>query len=328
MRAAGLGDRFEAIDAAVADHLDGTDSNVAVIGEPFAGRDVLVEYADDEFGAASQRVRYDGVVTDPADLEFPNAEVAVVDGCHYLYTRQIGGYDVLDDFLSAVVERDAMFVTAWNHYAWEYLSAIRDIEHTFPVQIRIPTLDSAAITELILNHYGSDTPEFVQTGDAGRVKSIDFGRHTLSLGSRHLTVPVPELNLEYITSRSNTDRYGDVEAVVFQKLTYLSDGNPGVAGRLWERSVRDGTIGPAHVEAVDTTLDIDDDEAFLLELVLAKGSVSVEMLQDILINVPVERSLGTLANMGVVTVSGGTVRLVPERLHATAEHLRGRQLIW
>jgi hypothetical protein len=323
-----LDDRFDAIDGAVASHLDGSHSNVAVIAEPFAGSGVLVDYADERFGAASQRVSYDTVVTDSEDLEFPNAEVVLVEGCHNLYTRQIGGYDVLDEFLATVVDRDEMFVTAWNRYAWDYLSAIRDVEHTFPVQVRIPQLDSTAVTELLVNHYGPDLPEFVQTGEGGRVKSIGFSQRPLSVGSRRLSIPMPELNLEYITSRSNSDRYSDLQAVVFEKLTYLSDGNPGVAGRLWERSVRDGEIAPAYVEEIDETLVIDDDEAFLLELVLAKGEMSIAALEDVLVNVPVQRSLGTLADKNVLSVSDGTVGLVPERLYATAEHLRGRQLIW
>jgi DNA-binding GntR family transcriptional regulator len=47
-----------------------------------------------------------------------------------------------------------------------------------------------------------------------------------------------------------------------------------------------------------------------------------------MVNVPVQRSLGTLANQGVIEVEDGRVALVPELLHATVEHLRGRQLIW
>lgn len=319
---------FDAIDDAIAAHLDGTDSNVAVVGEPFAGREVLLEYADEAFGAASQRVSYEDVVADEAALSFPNAEVIIVDGCHYLYTREIGGYDVLDEFLAEIVERDAMFVTSWNYYAWLYLTQIRDVEHTFPRQVEIPTLNSTEITELLVNNYGPEMPAFVQTGDAGRVKSLNFTTKTVAVGSRSLGVPMPELNLEYITSRSNTDEFGNVEAVVFEKLTYLSDGNPGVAGRLWERSVRDGEIAPAYVEEVAQTLDIDDDEAFLLELILAKGSVGVDTLQKIVVGVPVQRSLGTLANLGVVDISEGRVELVPERLYATVDHLRRRQLIW
>lgn len=329
LRAAGLGDRFESIDRAVADHLDGTVSNVAVIAEPFAGRDVLVEYADDAFGAASARVELDGVVGDRSEIEFPNTEVIVVDGCQYLYTREIGGYDVLDAFLAEIVERDELFVTAWSRYAWDYLAAIRDIEYAFPVQVRVPSLDASAITELLVSHYGPGLPEFVQTGEAGRVKSVGFDRHTVGLpGDRSVSVPVPSLNVEYITSRSNADRYGDVEAVVFEKLTYLSDGNPGVAGTLWERSVRDGEIAPAYVEEFDRTLDIDDDEAFLLELILAKEAVAVDTLEDVLVNIPVQRSLGTLTQQGAVAVEDGRVRIRPERLNATVDHLRGRQLIW
>lgn len=328
LRAAGLDDRFDAIDDAIAAHFDGSDSNVAVVAEPFAGREVLLEYADNAFGAAAERVSYDSIFTDPNDLSFPDAEVIIVDGCHYLYSRQIGGYNVLDGFLAQVVERDAMFVTGWNAYAWNYLTQIRDVEYTFPRQIEIPTLDSTSVRNLLLNHYGPGTPEFVQTGEAGRVKSLGFDRKPISVGPASLDAPVPTLNLEYITSRSTADGVGDVEAVVFKKLTYLSDGNPGVAGRLWERSVREGKIAPAYIEEVEGTLDVDDDEAFLLELILSKGETSIQSLQNVVVNVPVHRSIATLSNQGVVDVSDGTVSLVPDRLHATVEHLRGRQLIW
>lgn len=329
LRAAGLGGLFEDIDAAVADHLEGDISNVAVIADPFSCREVLVEYADESFGVVSERVSFDGVVDSPDDIEFPNTEVVVIDGCHYLYTRQIGGYDVLDHFLSMVVDRDAMFVTAWNRYAWDYIAAIRDVEHVFPVQIRVPTLDSGGITELLVSQYGPEMPEFVQTDTGGRVKSVGIDHHTVSLLDGHsVSVPVPSLNLEYITSRSNTDQYGNVEAVVFEKLTYLSDGNPGIAGRLWERSVRDGEIAPAYVEEVETTIDLDADEAFLLELVLAKEEMEIRTLQDVLVSVPVKRSLGTLIHQEVLERSGDTVRLVPERLYAAVEHLQRRQLIW
>lgn len=299
-----------------------------MIAEPFAGREILLEYADEAFGAASQRVGFDGVVTDPSEVSLPNAEVAVVEGCHYLYTRRIGGYDVLDDVLGSVVERDGMVVTAWNAYAWDYLAAIRDVEHVFPVQIRVPSLDAAAIRELVAEHYGPDLPEFVQTDAHGRVKSVELGRRPVSIAGRRVEVPTPELNLEYLTSRSEADRYGDVEAVVFEMLANCSDGNPGVARALWERSVRDGEVAPSYVEEVEGGLDVNHDQAFLLELVLAKGTVDVATLEDVLVNVPVERSLGALVHQGVLEVTDGTVSLVPERLRTTVEHLRGRQLLW
>lgn len=100
---------------------------------------------------------------------------------------------------------------------------------------------------------------------------------------RSVTVPVPALNLEYLTARSDTAAYGDIEAVVFEKLTSLSDGNPGLACRLWERSSRDGEIAPAYVEEGETTLDRNDDQAFLLELMVAKEVLSVPALHDILV---------------------------------------------
>lgn len=222
-----------------------------------------------------------------------------------------------------------MFVTAWNRYAWDYLTAIRDVEHVFPVHVQIPSLDATGTSELLLHRYGPETPAFVETGAAGRVKTVDVDRRSVTVpGDRSVTVPVPALNLEYLTARSNADAYGDVEAVVFEKLTYLSDGNPGLACRLWERSIRDGEIAPAFVEEVETTLDLNDDQAFLLELMIAKEVLTVPTLQDVLVNVPVDRALGTLIQQGVLSRDGDRVSLVPERLNAVVDHLRGRQLIW
>ncbi len=86
-------------------------------------------------------------------------------------------------------------------------------------------------------------------------------------------------------------------------------------------------LNPEYLTSRPRAAEYGDDEAFLLELVLAKDEVSVDALNEVLVTVPVERSLGTLTQQGVVDTDGDRVGLVPQRLHATAGHLRGRQLM-
>jgi hypothetical protein len=328
LRAAGLGERFDALEEAVGGHLEGERSNVAVVAEPFAGRTGLLDYAEEYLGAAAERRSFDELVVDPGEAPDPETEAVVVDGCHYLYTRRVGGFDPLERFLDRVTGGDAMFVTGWNRYAWDYLRATRDVDEAFPVEVRLPPLDAAGVRDLIHEAYGPDLPAFESTEAFGRVKTLDFERRTVSLTrSVGVEVTVPTLNLSYLTARAEAD-VGDVEAVVFERLARLSEGNPGVAAALWERSVDDDAVTPASVEAVDRNLDLDDDAGFVLVLVLTNGAVDRAVLDAAFPGLPVERSLAHLAERGLVALRDDVAWVEPTALHPAVEYLRGRRLLW
>ncbi|WP_254831084.1 hypothetical protein [Haloglomus salinum] len=328
LREAGLGAQFDALEEAVGGHLEGERSNVAVVAEPFAGRAGLLAYAEEYLGAAAERRSFDGLVVDPGEAPEPDSEAVVVDGCHYLYTRRVGGFDPLERFIDRVTDSDAMFVTAWNSYAWDYLRATRDVDAAFPIVVRLPPLDAGGVRDLIYAMYGPDLPRFESTKAFGRVKTLDFEPRTVSLTrSVGVEVTVPTLNLSYLTARAEDD-VGEVEAVVFERLTRLSEGNPGVAAALWARSVEDGTISPASVEALDRSLDLDDDAGFVLLLVLTNGAVDREVLAAALPEVQVRRSLTYLADRDLVALSDDVAWVEPTALHPAAEYLRGRRLLW
>jgi hypothetical protein len=309
LREAGLGAQFDALEEAVGGHLEGERSNVAVVAEPFAGRAGLLAYAEEYLGAAAERRSFDGLVVDPDEAPAPDSEAVVVDGCHYLYTRRVGGFDPLERFIDRVTDSDAMFVTGWNRYAWDYLRATRDVDAAFPVVVRLPALDAGGVRDLIHATYGPDLPAFESTEAFGRVKTLDFERRTLSLTrSVGVEVTVPTLNLSYLTARA--------------------EENPGVAAALWERSVEDGTITPASVEALDRSLDLDDDAGFVLLLVLTNGAVDREVLAAALPEVQVRRSLTFLADRDLVSLSDDIAWVEPTALHPAAEYLRGRRLLW
>jgi hypothetical protein len=197
--------------------------------------------------------------------------------------------------------------------------------------VTVPPLDASGTADLLLSNYAETMPAFVETGEAGRVKTLGVDWATVGhLRDRQIAVPVPGLNLEYLTARalSRSERVQDTQAVVFDKITRVSNGNPGVATTIWERSLRDGEIAPAYVDAADPDLDVDDDEAFVLEVLLAKGRVSIAALTGILDQLPVDRLVQSLASQGLVLVDDDAVSVEPEALHAVDDYLRGRRLVW
>lgn len=328
LEAAGVDEQLSMIEKAVENHLEGAHSDLAVVSPPFAGREVLLDYAEDAFGAATARLTLGENVTD-ALPDLPEAKIVLVDNCHYLYTRQIGGFDLLEAFLDRIVTGDALYVTSWNQYAWTYLSEVANVDVAFPTTVQIPQLNAGQVRKLLSSYHGSALPEFVEVEDKGRMKTVDIEWTSRPLwGDRQFKVPYLEFNAEYVLSRFADDVELDIEAVVYQQIAQLSVGAPGVATKLWDRSIRDGTIAPSYVQEVDQPLDIDHDEAFVLEVVLTNEEITYSDLEWICSDVSVDRAVQTLRTEGVVSVDGDRVRIDPERLYSTVNHLAGRQLIW
>lgn len=328
LRAAGLDNHFETLDTAIEAYRGGSSPNVAIVSEPFGGREALVEYVTDELDDI-EHVTFPSSATEANLPDIDDFDALVLSDCHALFTRRIGGFDVLDQFLEAIAASETFVVTAWNQYAWQYLSAVRDLEESFGVVLPDPDLAATGVEALLRDRYGPQLPAFVETGDAGRVKSIGFGTYPIRLlGSRTVNVPIPELNLEYLSPWSPWDRDPEIETVVFRKIALLSNGNPGIAIVLWERSLTDGEIAPAYVEALDRSPDLDDDEAFVLWTILANDDRSRADLTGLLDGIAVDRALQTLSQQRLVDLTGQTVSIQPEALHATVAYLRGRRLLW
>ena len=329
LEAAGLDEQLEAVETAVETHIEGTYSNVAVVSEPFAGREVFLDYAEEEFGAAAGRITFEEVVTGELP-EFPVAEIVLVDNCHYLYTRQIGGFDVLETFLDRIVNRDALYVTSWNRYAWTYLSAVTDVQAAFPEQIQIPRLDANQVANLLTTHHGTPLPMFVEDEDSGRMRSVDVEWSEFSVGSdRTVSLPYPELHPEYVLSRVRTDAEFDIEAVVYRRIAQLSEGDPGVATILWDRSIRDGRIAPSYVQEFDKPIDIDHDQAFVLEVILTNERIAYDQLDRVCGEVAVDQALQALLTQEVISIDDDDrIQIDPVRLYSAVEHLAGRQLVW
>ena len=328
LKSAGLDEQFDAIEEAVGRHVEGKVANIAVVSEPFAGREIFLDYAEQEFGAAVARVTFDEILT--GDLpDFPNAEIILVDNCQYLYQREVGGFEMLQEFLDFIATRDSLYVTSWNRYAWSYLTAVSDVEAAFPETIQIPRLDASQVRDLLQSYHGTPLPMFEEVRDTGQFNTLDLDWHSVEFGERSLAVPTPRVNSEYFLSRFRTDAKVDVEAAVYQRIAQLSEGDPGVATILWDRSVREDSIAPSYVREVQQSLETDRDEAFILEVILTNESIAYDRLDEISGDVSVDQALQTLLKQGVVTIDDGDrIHIEPTRIYSTVEHLERRQLVW
>ena len=345
LRAAGFGDEVEKVATAVAGYLDdGVGGNVAVVSDPYAGRDSLLAYAESLLDGDALRVDLDPSAADGTGPELPDplgasanegasdeagAGALVVADCHYLFERGIDGFAALDAFLDRIALSDALVVTSWNRYAWSYLDAVRDAGDTFPTRVEIPPLDADEIATVVEAHYGPDLPGFVDTGKAGRVKTVVFDRWRVGLPrGRSVAVPYPKPNPAWTASWSVRDETASIEAVTFEKLRRVSAGNPGVALAIWAESVTDGQIAPGSIEAFEPDLALDEDAAVVLWTVVAQESVAVDRLTALFDRRPVEATVQGLVERGFVEVTDGRVTVPARALHPAVAALERRGMLW
>ncbi len=327
LRTGGAEAAFEAVEVAVEDYREeGASGNVAVVAPPYAGRAALLDHAEALLDDV-ERVRLGPAASEGRAPSVPDADAVLVDDCQYLYRRRIGGFRVLDRLLERMATADTLYVTSWNSYAWRYLEAVKDVGASFPVQVEVPPLDGDGVAAMIRARW-ERAPEFVQTGEDGRIKTLDVVRRPVRLpGGRSVGVPVPKPNPEWVSSWWTTDDEESIEAVVFEKVARQSRGNPGVAATAFERALDGDEIAPAHV--VEPTVDgrLDDADAVLLLAVVSKGSVTREALEDVARG-PVDTSLATLADEGLVELHGESVSVAPNGLQPAVAELERRRLLW
>ncbi|MEF8851977.1 MAG: hypothetical protein V5A44_02975 [Haloarculaceae archaeon] len=361
LRAAGFGDEVEKVATAVAGYLDdGVGSNVAVVSDPYAGRDSLLTYAESLLDGDVVRVDLDPSAADgagpelptpvtsadgtdresadsdstatdsgsAADGESPRAGAVIVTNCHYLFERRIDGFAALDAFLDRIALSETLVITSWNRHAWSYLDAVRDVGDTFPTVVEIPRLDAEETATVIEAHYGPDLPVFVETGRAGRVKTVVFDAWRVGVRGRSVAVPYPRPNPAWTASWSFTGEDEGIDAVVFEKLRRVSAGNPGVAIAVWEDSVEEGEIAPGYIEAFEPDLTLDDDAAVLLWTLVAQESVRIDRLAALFEGRPVEAVIQGLVERGLVTVEGDRVTVPPRALHPAAAALERWGVLW
>ena len=311
-----LGDDYEAFEAALSGEVVGP---VAVVGGPFSGRGTVLDRAVRDLDAIR-------VSLEPGDgvdriRERLNGGPVVVEDCHHLYERRVGGFAELSAFLDDLASIDATVVTGWNRYAWAYLAAVQAIDREFPVTVELQSLPAERIAELVLDRY-DEMPAFV-ADDPERGGLIVATRHEISWRDWSVSLPFPMLDPVAVRDLFS-DGNLDPKDVTFGRLAAVSNGNLGVATAIWE--TRHGSeVRPSDIAVPASDRDLDREEAFCLRLVLAKERIDRAQLTRIVDGL--ERVLGRLSRDGLVTVEDGIVELAPAAVPAAAAATeRGRIL--
>lgn len=293
---------------------------VAVVADPFAGREAVLDGAEASLSAPTRTTLAPGDATVPA-LDGPT----LVDDCHHLYTRRIGGFDRLDSFLDRVGRADAPVVTAWNGYAWAYLDATRTVgdafDHVFRVAPRSADAIAAAVRErcAVPDVFTADTDPSL-FGMRPRTLALPRGRTA--------SVAVPTVDVDALVGRVADRDDPDPETLVFRRLARLSNGNPGVAAAVWAASVDGDTVTPADLSLPAASgPDLSSDAAHLLRLVAVNDRVGRADLAAAAPDVALDRTLRSLSTRGFVE-GEDPVTLRPDALPAAVDHLHGRRLVW
>jgi len=284
--------------------------NVAVVSEPHAGRESLVDTAVESLGGA-ERVGFSSVADakDRADVgELTDAENAgvCVEGCEYLYTRRIDGFGPLESFVESVAGTEATVVSSWNSYAWSYAEQATDADDLFREVVRLPGVDVRTIADHLASEYDvsefeSDLRQLEKKGEPSRIEALAFER-----------IPFDLWSFLYEGSEN-----------FFERVTALSGGNPGVARAIFENRAWED-------ETEDDGEEISYEDAFVLLIVLTKEELERDVLGEVASPRSLEKSLRRLSDAGFVELDsdGGTVSLRPESLVGAVELLERRNLVW
>lgn len=271
----------------------GEGRNVCVVSEPYGGRAGVVEEVADELNA--ERLSFEGV--DGADVPSALGDGPyVVEGVRYLYARRIDGFDPLERLAETVASSDSAFLTSWNSYARSYAEHATDLG-VFGEPVAVPSLDTSETARLIASEYDTsgfeeEYEEVTSDADTALYEKLPFGVGRL------------------IEEKSEN---------VFERLSAVSRGNPGVARAVFENR--------------SWGMDQDDlalsyEEAFSLRVVLSKETVDREHIRSVVRPRSVEGVVRSLTDAGVVEEDDGCVSLRPERLFDAVDHLTRRRLVW
>ncbi|MGB3944692.1 MAG: hypothetical protein WBK88_07870, partial [Methanothrix sp.] len=274
---------MEVIERSIDDFREGKRRNVAIISDPFYGESELLDRVWEGAKGRAFRVKAGSLREEFDILERSSAKIAMVEEAHRLYLRKIGGFDLIDRFISFVSSPERLFITTWNSFSWKYLDEVLGIGQHFPLKVVLPRMDAGEIRDMLLSGYEEGELTFLEeeTEEEEEAKILKRSSFKISLLGQSIEIPRPVADLRSVRSRlhKKEDTRPPMEAF-FGKLARISDGNPGVADLLWKEAldypkVRNSLTDPP-------SIDLDLDDSFALSLILSMGSVDLADLSEVL----------------------------------------------
>lgn len=331
---AGFKDEIQDVQIAISDFESGKKLNVAIIAEPFAGITTLVNELEKMNPQKVTRLSFSTVVKNKDEIMILLSEqskrIIIIDHCEFLYMRKIGGFDVLEDFLKLVVSSDNLFITTWNLYSWKYLDEVINIGNFFPVHINVQKFTTSEIKECILSGYKPDEIKFTEDVEFEKENLIDFVKYPFPIKPLKKSINIPFFKINYhIFKVKLFKKKVTTEDVIFEKINYISNGNPGVARVLWQKSLEYPTIKPSKIKELALNIDLGYNESFILGVILSMKSVKKEELAEITRpEYQIDEILFGLLKWGLISIEDGYCGIKPEALGSIVEFLKKIRMVW
>ncbi|VVB87182.1 Uncharacterised protein [uncultured archaeon] len=330
----GFHEEIANVQAAIADFESGKKLNIAIIAEPFAGRTAIANEIEKINAQKVTRLNLSCPVKSRTEIALPgqSKRIVIIDNCHFLYMRKIGGFEIIEELLKLIENPDIMFITTWNLYSWKYLDEVIKIGKFFPVQISLPKLTADQIKESILSGYDKNEIKFLQDVGFENEKITDFAKYQVMIKPLNKAISIPYLKINYDRLKVRLSRKKKVVAIedlIFEKIKHISNGNPGVAGVIWQRSLEHPVIKPGNVKELSFNIDLDYDEYFILSIILSMDSVGKRELAEIEgFEYQIDEIIFRLLKQGLIVMEDNNCRINPEALGSIVEFLKRSRLVW
>lgn len=327
-------DQFVEIQGVIDAYRSQKRENVAIIGPPYSGKSTLISALHDTYENDTYLVEYESQITSKRNLldYRSNKPIFLMDGCQYLFSRHIGGFSVMDNFLEEVVTSSSLFITTWNLYAWNYLRRVREVERIFPKTIFLPQLSDTEMRECILKDYTDAELQFISGVEVELPPIVRIERHEVHLPFKKepLVVPFPRFNIDGLAfRRRNHEETLSDEEVVFKKITKMAEGNPGIGKAIWKKSFDYPTVNLKDYQPVRVNDPLIRKDAFILGVIVMTGITSKEYLEEVAaLEYDINPILYRLQTLGIITETNGGYQICPEAMLGVQDLLSKLRIIW
>ncbi|CAG0958763.1 hypothetical protein METP2_00661 [Methanosarcinales archaeon] len=329
----GFNEEIINIQAAIAGFESGHKLNIAITAEPLAGRTMLINEVEKINYQKVTRLSFSSTVKNKGEISLPEQlrRIVLIDDCQFLYTRRIGGFHILEDFLELMTSSNNIFITAWNLYSWKYLEKVVNIGKYFPVQIKLPKFSTSEIKECILSRYKPNEIKFIEN-EYEKEKIIEIIRHPAVIKPLKKPIDIPFFKINYDTLKLRLfkkEKNISVEDVVFEKIARISNGNPGVAKIIWQNSLEYPVIKPGKIKEFSFNIELDYNESFILGVILSMGTIKKKELSEIAgYDYGIDETLFRLLERGLISIEEDHCSIKPEALRSIVEFLKRSRLVW
>lgn len=336
----GLDEPITAIQKGISDFESGQRVNIAILAPPYAGKSQLVEEIVKRHPHEVSKVSFSSIVNgkDEIHLLEGHDKISIFDNCHYLYMRRIGGFDVIKEFLNIILSSDEkLHITTWNIHSWNYLDQVLNIGRYFPIQIKVPPLDSEDMKKFLLSEYKDNEIQFVDDSAANDTKIFTAVKRPITEKITRRTINIYSLKINRVALKSflfNRKKDETAESIIFKEITNISHGNPGVAKEIWNKFLEYPVIRTSSLNSDFGEIDLDDTGRFVLYIILSMGHIKKQELKKILDQsynvdeIVINKILFEMLNQDLIAKNDEYFSIKTEKLYDVIKYLEKIRLVW